>query len=52
MQWLSEVNWVQRTPAGLGLDIPGIAVLMLIAMQHAPQPGRHVASTSKTKSTG
>lgn len=40
-QWLSLVSWIQRTPAGLGPDMPGIMVLMLMAMQHAPHPTRH-----------
>ena len=40
-QRLSLVSWMQRTPAGLGPDMPGIMVLMLMAMQHAPHPTRH-----------
>lgn len=40
-QRLSLVSWMQRTPAGLGPDMPGIVVLMLMAMQHAPHPTRH-----------
>lgn len=40
-QRLSLVSWIQRTPAGLGPDMPGIVVLMLMAMQHAPHPTRH-----------
>ena len=40
-QRLSLVSWMQRTPAGLGPDIPGMVVLMLMAMQHAPHPTRH-----------
>ena len=40
-QRLSLVNWMQRTPAGLGPDMPGIVVLMLMAMQQAPHPTRH-----------
>ncbi len=40
-QRLSLVSWMQRTPAGLGPDMPGIWVLMLMAMQQAPHPTRH-----------
>lgn len=32
---------MQRTPAGLPLGIPGIADVILGAIQQAPQPRRH-----------
>ena len=37
----SVVNWIQRTPAGLPLSMPGIDEDMEGAMQQAAQPGRH-----------
>jgi hypothetical protein len=37
---LSSVSLEQRTPAGLPAGIPGIALEIDGAMQHAPQPGR------------
>jgi len=33
-------SWMQRTPAGLPLGMPGIGELIDGAMQQAPQPGR------------
>ncbi|WP_262368620.1 hypothetical protein [Marinomonas sp. IMCC 4694] len=32
---------MQATPAGLPLGMPGMALLIEGAVQHAPQPDRH-----------
>jgi hypothetical protein len=40
-QRLSSESWMQRTPAGLPLSIPGIEDDMEGAMQQAAQPIRH-----------
>ncbi|PKF61954.1 hypothetical protein CW745_08180 [Psychromonas sp. psych-6C06] len=41
LQRLFSSSWIQRSPAFLPFSIPGIAEVMLGAMQHAPQPNRH-----------
>jgi len=37
----SSPSWTQRTPAGLPFGMPGIALEIDGAMQHAPQLSRH-----------
>ncbi|KAG1077388.1 hypothetical protein G6F40_017097 [Rhizopus arrhizus] len=39
-QRMSGINWIQGTPAGLPLGIPGIGRVIDGAMQQAPQPAR------------
>lgn len=45
-QRLSPSSCTQRTPAGLPCGMPGMGLLMLGAMQHAPQPDRHASTGS------
>jgi hypothetical protein len=41
LQRFSLSNCTHRTPAGLPFGMPGMGLLMLGAVQHAPQFGRH-----------
>lgn len=41
-QPLASVSWMQRTPAGLPLGIPGIGDVIEGAVQHAPHPARQL----------
>lgn len=41
-------NCTHGMPAGLPWGMPGIGDVMLGAMQHAPQPGRHSSGEVKT----
>ena len=44
MQRSDVSSWTQGTPAGLPPGMPGIALLIDGAMQHAAQRGRHCAA--------
>lgn len=41
LQWLSAVNWAQRTPAALPFSMPGMDEDIDGAIQQAAHPARH-----------